>query len=600
MNSIIPILIAVMAVACAADVHHVPADFDSIGEAVEAAQPGDSIAIKPGTYHECVALKGSIALEGENPEACILDGRGEDALVTVSGSAQISGITIRGAKTGILVKAGASLELDHCRIIGNETDGVGFETAFNTDILVRDCLVAENGDGIDLESTQGAILDTRFENNRDDGLDFDGDAGVLVYDCTFADNRDDGIEIRIATRTHALIQKCRFERNGEDGIEIINSPKKEGIYNLVCVQNSRFDSNARYGVGFVVHEEEVATEAFSKTAVCAAGNTFVGTGEGAVSANYAPVFEADKDYPKNVRAVFAREGKQSVQAAPVRVPILVGVYNLRPTTDGTMASDVEGVAVSDQGVFVADDNNRMVYVLDPRTGQVVRSIPTKPFADSPYSALGPEGLDIISDGDRQALLLADDDGKSLYTLSLDPEAFGHVIGRQDTTEIGAVEGAEMIRGRLVLAANRAGLYETAADPLHQTRPPVEITFDGFGAHIAGVGASDNDGHVFITVSGYAGADQKWRNHGSAFVELDPQLDTVAGFWHLGPFSNDPRGIAVSDGLVYVADGRSDFKDDRTGEVNRGGIKVFVFLMQDDPGLLLRALPTLPLWRKDTR
>jgi hypothetical protein len=78
--------------------------------------------------------------------------------------------------------------------------------------------------------------------------------------------------------------------------------------------------------------------------------------------------------------------------------------------------------------------------------------------------------------------------------------------------------------------------------------------------------------------------------------MAPGLRAIQGFWHLGPFSNDPRGIAVSDGLVYVADGRSDFKDSETGEMNRGGLKVFVFLLERDAAALDRAGPLLPLRR----
>ena len=84
---------------------------------------------------------------------------------------------------------------------------------------------------------------------------------------------------------------------------------------------------------------------------------------------------------------------------------------------------------------------------------------------------------------------------------------------------------------------------------------------------------------------------------SAFFETDPDVTSIRRFWHLGPFSEDPRGIAVSDGLVYVADGRSPFRDADTGEMNRGGRKVFVFLLDDDASALHRALSVLPVRRR---
>lgn len=587
---------ALMTLLSAGDVLHVPGDFGSVAQAAAAAQPGDIIELAQGTYDGAIKLGKSVTLRGGDPERCILQCGRDETVLTVSGETNLDGLTIQGGENGIMVRAGASLTLEDCRIIGNKSDGIGFENAFNTQLFLDDCFVAENGDGIDLESTQAVILNCRFVNNRDDGLDLDGDAGALVYGCTFADNRDDGIEIRLATRTHALIQKCRFERNGEDGVEIINSPKEQGIYNLLCVQNSAFDGNKRFGVGFVEHEKESATGEMSKTAVYAAGNTFIGTGAGAVSLNYASVFAGRKDYPQTVTAAIRRGEKQTKQEVTVQIPVLAGIYNLRPTTDGTMVADAEGVAVSNAFVFVADDNNRTVYVLDRRTGQVARSFSTAPFPRSDYEAPGPEGLDVIKEDDGEALLLSDDDGRGLYTLSLQDETFGQVLRRQDTAAIGPVEGVEMVGGLLVAAANRTKLYQIRSDDFSLAGSPVEVGVQGFGAHIAGAGASEANDRLFITVSGYAGLDQKFRNHQSAFVELDSELEAVRGFWHLGPFSNDPRGIALLDGLVYVADGRSDFTDEQTGEVNRGGIKVFVFLIEDDPEALRRVLRLLPLRR----
>ncbi|MFH1738847.1 MAG: right-handed parallel beta-helix repeat-containing protein [bacterium] len=580
-----------------ADVHHVPGDFNSISAAVAAVRPGDTVTIAPGTYRECITIPDSVSLAGEDPAQCILQGPGDQTVVTVSGTAQISGLTIQGGQNGVWVKADTSLDVENCRILGNKSDGVGFDVAFNTILMMGNCLVEGNGDGVDLESTQAVIRNSRFVNNRDDGLDLDGDAGALVYECTFADNGDDGIEIRLATNTHALIQKCRFERNGEDGIEIINSPREEGIYNLLCVQNSTFDSNERYGVGFVSQEEEIATEKMSKTAVYAVGNIFVGKGKDSVSPNYATVFMADKDYPRIVRITMTRNEKEIVQEIPLHIPLLVGIYNMSPTIDGTKANDLEGITVSDHRIFLADDGARQVYVLERGTGGVTRSFSTKPFPGNGYEAPGPEGLDIVSENGKEALLLTDDDGRGLYTLSLDDETYGHVIRRNDTTDVGPVEGGERIGDRLVLAANQSKLYQISPESFQPVAPAVNFAFDGFGTHIAGVGAPETNDRLFAIVSGYNGAQQTWRNHGSAFFELDLELTEVRGFWHLGPFSNDPRGIAVSDGLVYVADGRSDFTDERTGEVNRGGIKVFVFLRKDDPDILNGSLALLPIRHK---
>jgi hypothetical protein len=581
-----------------AAIHRVPYEYSTISQAITAARDGDTIRVGPGTYVEKLMLVRSISLIGEDSRTCILKGNPDssgDALITVEGRVQIAGLTIRDGATGILVKAGASLKIEGCTIAACANDGIGFDTAFNTNLFMRNCLVTENVDGVDLESTQGVILSSKFTKNTDDGLDYDGDAGVLVYGCEFADNEDDGIEIRLSRRTHAIVLDSTFESNGEDGVEIINSPEEGGIYNLLCIQNCLFRKNRRYGVGFVAHGIEKHSGEMSKVAVYAAGNTFVGTGKGNVSPNYVPIFDAPEAYPKTVKATLERMSNKTSQELVVQMPLLVGIYNLRPSVDGAMVEDAEGVSILGGRVYVADDTSRSIFVLDRHTGATVDVFSTYPFPGSTYKAPGPEGLDIIPYKGRDALLLADDDGRSLFTLSLAKEHYGHVLDRQVTSFIGAAEGCEQIGSQLILAAGGNRLHCVGAEELVKGAESVTLTFNDFGSHIAGVGADETGTRVFVTLSGYRWkGSSKTRNHRSAFFEMDPTLTEVRAFWHLGPFSNDPRGISSADGLIYVADGRSDFEDEQTGEINRGGIKVLVFLLEDSPEVLNKALSFLPI------
>ena len=595
---IVAIILGIFSSVAQAAVYRVPEDYSTISQAVKVARKGDTVRVGPGTYKEQLVLEQSIKLIGEDSKTCILKGdgsRNSSTIVTVSDSLYISGFTIRDAHNGIFVKSGGSLEIENCSIAGCLDDGIGFEPAFNTTLFMRNCFVTETGDGVGLESTQGMILSSRFVKNKDDGVDYDGDAGVLVYGCEFVDNGDDGIEIRIAKRTGAIILNSVFEGNGEDGIEIINSPKEDGIYNLLCVQNCRFKNNRRFGVGFVPHKIEEHTGEMLKTAVYAVGNIFSDNGEGNVSPNYAPVFDARQNYPKAVKATIERMGKKVSQELAVKIPLLVGVYNLRPTTDGTIVRDVEGVLVFGNRIYVADDEARAIFVLDRRTGAVVKAASTNPFPGGSYKAPGPEGLDIVPYKGMDALLLSDDDGTSLFTLSLAKDSFGQVFRRQDTSAIGKVEGVERIGNQLILAAGHNKLYRRGAEDLQKGEEPITLTFEDFGSHIAGVGADKTGSRVFVTLSGYGTKDTAVRrNHKSTLFEIDPKLKKLYGFWHLGPFSNDPRGVSLSDGLIYIADGKSDFKDKETGEMNRGGIKVFVFLLDDNWKALNKALPLLPV------
>ena len=51
---------------------------------------------------------------------------------------------------------------------------------------------------------------------------------------------------------------------------------------------------------------------------------------------------------------------------------------------------------------------------------------------------------------------------------------------------------------------------------------------------------------------------------------------------------------MADSLVYIVDGRSPFVDTKTGEKNRNGQKILVFMLKDDATLLDRTVEFLPL------
>lgn len=125
----------------------------TIAAAVNAASPGDTILIAPGTYKEDVVIKQSISLIGSN-RATVIDASGLPNGIFIDGMASapnagvsnvvVSGITVRNANfEGILVASASDVSLT-----GN--------------------LIAGNDRALDISAGTCNNLDTSFETNEQD------------------------------------------------------------------------------------------------------------------------------------------------------------------------------------------------------------------------------------------------------------------------------------------------------------------------------------------------------------------------------------------------------------------------------------------------
>ncbi|HXU81642.1 MAG TPA: NosD domain-containing protein [Polyangia bacterium] len=78
----------------------VPAEYPTIQQAIDAAEPGDIVSVGPGTYHEHLVLRTGVRLVGAGAWRTTLDGAGQAiSLIDYTGArdALVSGFTLRGA-----------------------------------------------------------------------------------------------------------------------------------------------------------------------------------------------------------------------------------------------------------------------------------------------------------------------------------------------------------------------------------------------------------------------------------------------------------------------------------------------------------------------
>ena len=132
-------------------IREVPTRYPTIQAAIDAAQPGDTVFIRAGTYRENLRIEKPLQLLGEDRLTVWIESQDpEKPVVEVNlagGEVEIRGLTVRGGATGFLLRTGtgAGIRVEQVRVVGNT---VGVWTRGLGSITVRYSLVVDNEAGI--------------------------------------------------------------------------------------------------------------------------------------------------------------------------------------------------------------------------------------------------------------------------------------------------------------------------------------------------------------------------------------------------------------------------------------------------------------------
>ena len=183
------------------------AEFATIGGALAAAQPGDTVVVGPGDYRERLELRAGVTVVSQLPHRAVIrlpDGDATAPAVTVDGirGARLHGVQIAGGEgglqVGVLVLNG-ELELQDVRISG--TTAAGIDVWGGTDVTLRANDIADNA-GIGVRVRSGgrpALLHNRIVRNgrargaAAPGVLLDTGAAPLLVGNIIADNGGHGI-----------------------------------------------------------------------------------------------------------------------------------------------------------------------------------------------------------------------------------------------------------------------------------------------------------------------------------------------------------------------------------------------------------------------
>lgn len=173
---------------------HVPAQFAGIQAAIDAAQPGDTVLVAPGTYHEHVVLKSGVRLQGSGAEQTTLDGDGQS--VSIVDADQARDASVRGFR---FINAGPSVE---CPDDAFDCAGDYHPAAVHAVSSTYAC------DPL----TKVLIADNVFEGN-DKAVLIGFRAFALVRHNIFRDN-EHALAINHGADNHPLVRENVFHQNG--------------------------------------------------------------------------------------------------------------------------------------------------------------------------------------------------------------------------------------------------------------------------------------------------------------------------------------------------------------------------------------------------
>ncbi len=166
-----------------ADIIHVPGDFPTIQEGIDACGEGDTVMVADGIYYENVIINMPISLIGENRDNTIIDGSGTGDVVFIEASYVVMRsftITNGGSlfeDSGIEICNADNCAIERCKFYDNYAGLFLYSASFNS---ITSCRFYSNNDAIlFFESYSGPYMDNQANQIRNNIFEDNAHCGIL-------------------------------------------------------------------------------------------------------------------------------------------------------------------------------------------------------------------------------------------------------------------------------------------------------------------------------------------------------------------------------------------------------------------------------------
>jgi parallel beta-helix repeat protein len=173
-------------------VWHVPGDFSTIQEAINASDPYDIIHVAAGTYYEHLKIEThNLTIIGENPNNTVVDGNGTGSVIFLTAfNVTITGFTLQNGNYGINMNTANNCTISNNRLTSNEFDGLRLWGSSNNTIS-HNTMDSNSDHGLKLESLPPH---TRARTNTIVGNLLSGnERGMLLSSCENCVLRDNNM-----------------------------------------------------------------------------------------------------------------------------------------------------------------------------------------------------------------------------------------------------------------------------------------------------------------------------------------------------------------------------------------------------------------------